>query len=372
MDQIPETVLQFGSGKFLRAFADLFIHQANAEGQNVGRVVVVQSTGEGRADLLNRQHGRYHVLVRGLAHGQTVDRVEEAASVSRALSAAREWSDVLAVARSPELRLVISNTAEVGYNLDPTDSPNITPPRSFPAKLLHVLHERYRAQQPGVIILPCELFEHNADMLRGIIIRLAEDWGLPGDFRDWLENECRWHNTLVDRIVAVAPPGHPLLAEDPLTTVAEPYALWAIEVKRLPSQLFRHPAITETTNVEPYFLRKVRILNAAHTALLSQAIPRGLRFVRDAVLDPAVGAWLHRLLFEEIVPVVEGRVDDAPGFANQVLERFRNPFLEHKLSDIAVYHEAKVKIRLVPTRDEFQAKFGKVPPLLEAAIAWKP
>jgi tagaturonate reductase len=371
MNGLPETVLQFGSGKFLRAFADLFIHQANTAGQAVGRVVIVQSTGAGRADLLNQQQGRYHVLVRGLANGQTVDRVEESASVSRALSAASQWTDVLAVARSPALRFIISNTAEVGYNLDPTDGPHSNPPSSYPARLLLLLRERHRAGQPGVTILPCELFLHNADRLCGIVTDLAAAWHMPVDFRTWLGSACQWRNTLVDRIVTVAPPGQPLLNDDPLTTVAEPYALWAIEVKQGPNNIFEHPAITVTPNAEPYFLRKVRILNAAHTALLSQALPRGFQFVRQSVSDPDIADWLNRLLFDEIVPVLEGRVDDPVGFARSVLERFHNPFLEHKLRDIAAYHEAKVKIRLLPTIDEFREKFGRVPPLLEAASKWR-
>ena len=66
-----------------------------------------------------------------------------------------------------------------------------------------------------------------------------------------------------------------------------------------------------------------------------------------AMNDPDIAAWLGRLLFEEIVPVVRDRVEDAEGFARQTLERFRNPFLEHKVSDILTYHDQKVKIRLV-------------------------
>src|SRR5207253_2604211 len=154
---------QFGSGKFLRGFTDLFIHQANEAGQRIGRIVVVQTTGDARANLLTEQGGRYHVAVRGLSSGEIVDRVEESASISRALFAARQWPDVLAVARSPQLRFVLSNTAEAGYNLDPADRPTSSPPAAFPAKLLLVLHERFRAGQAGIHLLPCELFEHNAD-----------------------------------------------------------------------------------------------------------------------------------------------------------------------------------------------------------------
>src|SRR6266849_4818945 len=110
MTPLPATILQFGTGRFLRAFADRFIHQANEEGQNVGRVVVVQSTGDDAAKQLNAAGGKYHVVVRGLENGQRVDRVEYVACVSRALAATHQWGEILNVARSPQLQYVLSNT----------------------------------------------------------------------------------------------------------------------------------------------------------------------------------------------------------------------------------------------------------------------
>jgi len=368
MSSLRETVLQFGSGKFLRGFVDLFIHEANREGQTVGRVVVVQTTGDSRANVLNQQNGRYHVLIRGLENGQVVDRVEAVESISRALVATQRWADVLAFARSPQLRCIISNTAEVGYTLDQADNASDKPPRSFPAKLLLVLKERYEAGQPGVTLLPCELFEHNADMLLGLLQQLADAWSLTRGFVEWLRRQCVWHNTLVDRIVSAQPTEHPLLARDALLTVAEPFAFWAIESKTGEVSPFRHPAIKTTIDVMPYFLRKVRILNAAHTALVTKAVPRGIATVREAVGDAEIAAWLDKLLFDEIVPVLRGRVEGPEEFAKQTLERFRNPFLVHKFSDIRAYHDAKVKIRLIPTRDEFQTMFGRAPTLLDEAI----
>ncbi|HEY7315161.1 MAG TPA: tagaturonate reductase [Gemmataceae bacterium] len=366
MTTLPETILQFGAGRFLRAFADLFIHQANEEGQAVGRVVVVQSTGDDRAAALNRQHGRYHVAVRGYEDGATVDRVETSASISRALVASSQWDEVRALARSPELRIILSNTTESGYNLDPGDKPNDAPPRSFPAKLLAVLRERFEAGRPGLTIVPCELREHNADLLRGLLLQLALDWNMPAALADWLQRECVWLNTLVDRIVVDPPADHPLRAEDAMLAVCEPYALWAVQQKTTP--FIRHPAVVWTPDVQPYFLRKVRILNGAHTALLIKARPRGFETVRDAVLDAELGPWLERLLFEEIVPVLEGRVEGPTEFARQVLDRFRNPFFEHQLASIATHHAAKVQVRLMPTREEFRAKFGRTPPLLQEVL----
>ncbi len=366
-----EAILQFGAGRFLRAFADCFVHQANAAGQDAGRIVVVQSTPGARAEGLTKRGGRYHVLLRGYRAGTLVDEAIEVASISRALVALDDWPAILDFARSPHLHTILSNTTEAGYELHAGDGPQTAAPHSFPAKLLQALASRHEARQPGVTILPCELFEHNARKLFGVVDGLAAAWGLPADFRAWLRDECRWRNALVDRIVIGTPAGHPLLADDPMLIAAEPYGLWAIERPAGAAPAageFDHPCVRRVPDVVPYHLRKVRILNGAHTALVAHARPRGFTTVRAAVEDPAIGAWLHDLVFGEIVPTLAGQVEGAEEFARQTLERFRNPFLEHQLADIAVNHDLKVQVRLLPTRAEFAAKFGKQPPLLSALL----
>jgi tagaturonate reductase len=369
MPPLQETVLQFGAGRFLRAFADLFIYQANQAGQNFGKVVVVQSTGDSRAGLLNECGGKYHVLVRGLESGRVIDRVEEVGSISRALVAASQWNDVLEIARSPDLRFIISNTTEAGYNLDPTDHAASAPPASFPAKLLAVLKARLDAGLPPPTVIPCELRENQANQLLGIVVQLARSWRFNEELIDWLQTRVCWLHTLVDRIVVGPPADHPLAATDPLLLVAEPFAFWALQEKPGARPFVNHPAIVRTPDVLPYFLRKVRILNGAHTALLIKARPRGFVTVREAMADAELSSWLEKLLFEEIVPTLEGRVDAPLTFAKQTLERFRNPFLEHKLADIALHHETKVKVRLVSTQSEYRTKFGRNPPLLNAVLA---
>jgi tagaturonate reductase len=369
MSALPETILQFGAGKFLRAFADLFIHQANAAGQAIGRVVLVQSTGDDRAGRLTQQGGQYHVVIRGYADGQTIDTIEPCASISRALHAGSQWADVLRVARTPELRFVLSNTTEAGYALDPADEASAAPPRSFPAKLLAVLHARWSAGQPGLTLIPCELREGNADQLFALVQQLAAQWQLPTAFQTWIGHECVWLNTLVDRIVTGTPSDHPLLASDALLTVCEPYALFAIQDKPGAYPFVQNPAIVRAADITPYFLRKVRILNAAHTALLIHVRPLGIPIVRTAVQTPSVRRWLERLLFEEIVPTLQGRVDQPAAFAKQTIDRFLNPFLDHKFSDIALHHAEKVRVRLEPTQAEFRALFGRTPPLLDEVLA---
>jgi len=371
-NSLPETVLQFGSGRFLRAFADLFIHQANQQGQKVGRVVIVQSTAGDRAGALASASGKYHVVIRGIENGQVVDRVEGCEAVSRALAAQTQWPQVLDLARSPHLATVLSNTTEAGYEIFADEKADDTVPRSFPAKLLAVLKARHEAGLPGLRIIPCELREGNAGLLKQIVLDLAARFGVAQATVKYIQNTCSWHETLVDRIVTGTPAEHPLLATDPLLTVCEPYALFAIHRagrEKLGQEFLKNPAIIWTDDVLPYFLRKVRILNGGHTALLLKAWPRGFRQVGEAVRDAENRAWLEQLLFTEIVPVLEGRCDDPSGFAKAVLDRFANPFLQHKLADIALHHASKVQVRLVPTLAEYEKKFGKKPPLLSALLA---
>lgn len=367
MAEQSEKILQFGSGRFLRAFVDLFVEQANRDGQAVGQIVIVQSTSPETAETLNAQHGRYHVLIRGIEAGSPVDRVEEVTSISRALYAGTQWDAVLELARSPELKYIISNTTESGYQLEAGDGPHTVPPESFPAKLLEVLRVRFEAGQSGVVIMPCELIEGNAEKLRQIVYDLACAWGLSKDLISWILRDCVWLHTLVDRIVVAGPKDHPLAKTDQLLILAEPFAFFALE-EHPQAPFVQHPAITRTPNVEPYFLRKVRILNAAHTALVIKTKSKKYTIVREAVQDKELRAWLERLLNEEIVPTLEGRVEGPAEFARQTIERFLNPYHEHLLADIAKHHEQKVRVRLIPTASEFEAKFGKKPPLLTELI----
>ncbi|HYW81367.1 MAG TPA: hypothetical protein VE890_17415 [Thermoguttaceae bacterium] len=365
---MDESILQFGTGKFLRCFADLFLHESLDPDRSTAPVVALQSTGTERAAQINRQEGRYRVAIRGLEDGNPIDRTIEVCSLSRALTAEHDWQKVLALAQSESLRTILSNTTEAGYALSPDDSADDTPPRSFPAKLVAMLQARHAAGLPGVTLLPCELLDANADRLRGLVLEQARAWRLSDTLIEWIQAECSWHNTLVDRIVSAPADDDPLLAVDPLFAVAEPFALWAIEGSPTVPGLTDHPAIELVQSVEPFALRKVRILNGAHTALVAKSLPMGFQTVRKAVGDAQVNAWLRTLLFDEIVPTLEGRIDGAEQFATNTLERFANPFLDHRLADIALHHDVKLRTRLAPTLDEYHKRFGRVPKLLSEIV----
>jgi tagaturonate reductase len=386
---LPETILQFGTGRFLRAFVDRFVQQANDEGQAVGRIVAVQSTGSDRAELLGGKRPGYHVLVRGYEAGELVERIDEVKSISRGLVAGTQWPQVLEVARSPQLKYIVSNTTESGYKLEPADTLHSGPPASFPAKLTRVLWERYQADQPPLVILPCELIERNAEKLRDLVKQQITAWQLPVTFEPWVREECVWLNSLVDCMVTRAPADHPLTKKDPLLIHAEPYALWAIQkppVRRAnesgilsvggrfldhPVKLFTHPVIQLVDDLTPYYLRKVRILNGLHTAMVGKFLGHGFQTVQEILADREAVKWVRGLLYEEIVPTIAYRISGVAEFADQTFDRLRNPFLAHQLADIAAGHEDKVRVRLQPTFDEYQKLFGKAPPRLAEVLGAK-
>ncbi len=357
------TVLQFGGGNFLRAFADLIIEQCNRSPAAVGKVVVVQTTGTHRVEALNQAGLKYHVALQGVLNGEVVDRTESVGCIDRALSSEADWREILEFAREPSLRWIVSNSTEAGFGLDPADSARSadTPPCSFPAKLLAVLLARHEAGAAAPTVLPCELIEHNGTRLRDLVLEQAARWNVSPEACEWLRDSCRWVDTLVDRIVPGPPKAHPLLGSDPLLLSAEPYALWAL---RSAEPLLDHPDVVHATDLAPFHLKKVRILNGLHTALVARAMPLGVETVAECLDHPVVGPWMNAVLFDEIVPVLEERVDDPAGYARTTLDRFRNPFLCHKLSSIALNHEAKVATRLLPTISDYEARFGKKPPLL--------
>jgi len=385
---LPERAVQFGTGAFVRGFVEYYLDEANRRGLFDGRVVLVASTGSGRDEALAAQDGLYTLAVQGMDAGEAVERLRVIGSVSRALSAAREWDAVLAVARDPNLELVFSNTTEVGIAYDAADRLSDAPPRSFPAKLARFLLERGRAfdfaDDRGLAVLPCELIERNGATLREIVLRHAAAWGVEPEFAQWVEHSVAFCDTLVDRIVPGAPPAEErarLLArcgyDDAMLTSCEVYRLFAIQppddaTRRRLRFAAADPSVLVVPDVTPYRERKVRLLNGAHTLLVPVALALRCETVREAVTHEAAGEFVRAAMREEIAPFVDA--EGAGEFAEEVLERFANPFVRHALIDIMLQATMKTRVRIVPSIVAYAEREGRVPPSLAfgfaAFLAW--
>jgi tagaturonate reductase len=381
---LPERAVQFGTGALLRGLVDALLDDANRQDLFGGRVVMIGSTGSGRDRALNDQSGLFTLVVQGLIDGAPRREFRVVSSVSRALSAATEWNEVLRCAENPDLELIFSNTTEIGIVFDETDAAggaSASPPRSFPGKLTAFLLHRARwsrfAAERAPVVIPTELIEGNGDKLKDIVLRLAEHWSVEPEFASWLAH-VRFCNTLVDRIVPGAPSAEYaseldgiLDYADGMITVCEPYRLFAIEGDAELRARLRFPAadagVIVAESITPYRLRKVRLLNGAHTTFVSLAILAGCTTVREAVEHPVVGGFLRSALLNEIVPSVD--VPGAEQFAREVMDRFANPFLHHLLWDITLQGTTKFKVRVVPSILDYRQRTGETPRALALGLA---
>lgn len=340
-------IVQFGTSRFLQAHVALFAHEARLSGQPVGPVTVVQCSGSveraGRVDAFGQP---YPVVIRGMVDGIPVERTVEVDIVDRGLSAARDWEVLISIFEG-RLAAVVSNTGDRGYEVPDTDrTPALldgTVPTSFPGKLTALLHRRWRADAGPLTMLPCELLPHNGSTLRSLVRDLARDAGGEPAFVEWLGTDVVWADTLVDRIVSEA--------LEPIGAVAEPYAIWAVERRPGLRMPFTHPDVVVVDDLEAHERLKLHILNLGHTVLaqrwLDAGSPAGVT-VRALLDGEEVRRELEDLYEREVVPgfAARGMERQARAYVATTMDRFRNPFLDHKLADIAQNHGAKVERRI--------------------------
>lgn len=359
----PIKVLQFGEGNFLRAFVDYAIQTLNNQCDFNAGVAVVQPLSGGMVETLNQQDGLYNLFMKGIWQGEEIQEKELISSIVKGVDPYKDFNTYLELAKLEELEFVISNTTEAGIAYNPEDRFDMAPPSSFPGKLTRLLFERFKhfngAKSKGLTIIPCELINHNADTLKKVILQYIELWQLEDAFKTWILESTHFHNTLVDRIV----PGYPkddiksynqqLEYEDRLIVSAEKFFLWVIEGgDELKAKLPFHKTeldVKIVDDMQPYRTRKVRILNGAHTTMVPFSILFGNQTVKETVDNPFTGPFVKAALFQEIIPTLDMDVQELENFADAVLDRFRNPFIKHMLSSIALNSISKFKVRVLPS-----------------------
>ena len=379
----PERVLQFGEGNFLRAFADYWFDMANEKAGWNGKCVLVQPIAQGLTQLINRQEGLYTLYLRGRQNGEKVDAKRVISSVSRCLNPyeKQDYDAMMDVAAGEALEYIVSNTTEAGIVYDPSCRLEDCPPASFPAKLTQVLLHRWRAGRPGVVVLSCELIDNNGKELLRCVNQYIKQWGLEEGFARWVNGDCTFCSTLVDRIV----PGRIRDAaeaarledesgyRDALIDVGEVFGVWNIEgpewlAEKLPFRAagLNCPVVPDVT---PYKKRKVRILNGAHTGFVLGAYLAGYDIVRDCMQDDVILGFMNRMLHEEVIPTLPLDRQDLEAFAAAVQDRFNNPFINHELMSITLNSTSKWRARNMPSLLEYAQTAGKLSPCLAMSFA---
>lgn len=379
----PEKVLQFGEGNFLRAFVDYWFDVSNEKVGWNGKCVLVQPIAPGLAKLINEQEGLYTLYLRGRQNGEKVDAKRVISSVSRCLNPYEkdDYDKMMAVAVSDDLEYIVSNTTEAGIVYDPACGLNDCPPSSFPAKLTQVLYARYKAGKPGIVMLSCELIDNNGKELLKCVNQYIEQWELEEGFAKWVNEDCTFCSTLVDRIV----PGRIRDAEevarleeingyhDELIDVGEVFGVWNIEGPewlgdKLPFKAagLNCPVVPDVT---PYKKRKVRILNGAHTGFVLGAYLAGFDIVRDCMQDDTVRGFMNKMLYDEVIPTLPLDKKDLEEFASAVSDRFNNPFVNHELMSISLNSTSKWRARNMPSFLEYKEEKGELPKCLTMSFA---
>ena len=383
--ELPEKVLQFGTGVLLRGLPDYFIDKANRAGIFNGRVVVVKSTNSGDTNAFDRQDGLYTICVRGLENGTRHEENIVNASISRVLSASTDWDKILECAHNPQLQIIISNTTEVGIQLVQDDIRK-HPPVSYPGKLLSFLFERYQAfggsEQSGMVVIPTELIPDNGKKLESIVLELAHLNGLDDTFIEWLEHKNHFCNSLVDRIVPGRPDKSFQLAieeelgyHDDLLTVAETYRLWAIEGNEKIKAILSFAEVDEGVKVEPnidlYRELKLRLLNGTHTLSCCPAFLAQCETVKQAMDDELISTFISELMLSELALAIPYSVDidTAKAFGTKVLDRFRNPHIQHFWLSITMQVSSKMKLRNIPILLKHYRESNDVPMLFALGFA---
>ncbi|MDY0303155.1 MAG: tagaturonate reductase [Sphaerochaeta sp.] len=383
----PERILQFGEGNFLRAFVDWMVDILNEQGDFNGNVVAVQPIAQGMGEMINAQNGLYTTVLRGVQGGERVEELRTIKSLSRVLNPyeAEGWQAYQAVAESPDLRFVVSNTTEAGIAYVEEAYTEERVQQSFPAKVCALLYRRYKHfggdPAKGLVFIPCELIDKNGEMLRSIVLRHSDEWGLEAGFRAWVEESCDFLNSLVDRIV----PGYPraeaaaleerLGYSDKVIVSAEIFHLWVIEYTK-------HPYSEElpfdkvglnviwTDDMSFYRTRKVRILNGAHTMSVLAAYQAGHQTVQDCIADKELlYPFMYNGIFEEIIASMDGSKKELESFAADVLERFENPYNPHQLLSISLNSVSKFKTRNLPSLLGYVEKKKALPKRLVFSLA---
>lgn len=379
----PIKVIQFGEGNFLRAFVDWMIQKMNDEGGYNGGIAIVQPLDRGLVGMLNDQDCTYTHFMKGIKNGEAISEYYKNDSIECALNPYADFQAYLDLARIDTAEVIVSNTTEAGitFNADDKfeDDANVT----FPGKLTRLLLERYNHvdgdRSKGFVLLPCELIDKNADHLKEAVLQYIDLWNLEADFKAWVLEANTFCNTLVDRIV----PGYPretieqvweeIGYKDNLVVESEQFNLWVIQGDEKVQAVF--PANQEGCNaifvddVTPYKMRKVRILNGAHTTLVPVGYLYGTRTVRESVEDPVINKFLTKAIYEEIIPTLSLSKEELETFAKEVIERFKNPFIKHYLMSISLNSMSKYRTRVLPSVVGYLDKFNRLPERLVFALA---
>ena len=369
LEHLETGIVHLGIGAFARAHLLWATERAlRQQGSKHWGVAGVSLRNPDTRDALGPQDGLYLVNLRGVdEQGSPHETLELISCLTRLLVAPENPQAVVDLLAAPTVRIVSLTITEKGYGLAPNGELNLTDPAiahdlsgepvpcSAIGYLIAGLARRHQAGLPGVTLLSCDNLPHNGQQLKQAVLGMSRV--IAPELCDWIERECRFPCSMVDRIVPrMTHDDRARLrakygVQDAWPVVGEHFFDWVIEddfVQGRPA--WELAGARFVADAKPWETLKLRMVNGAHSAIAYLAQSAGWTTVDQAVAHPLMRAYLQRLWSSEIEPTLPPLPGlDLTDYRARLLQRFANPALQHQTRQIAMDGTQKIPIRWLAT-----------------------
>jgi fructuronate reductase len=359
-------IVHLGLGAFHRAHQAVYTEGAmSASGATQWGICAVAQRSRTVLDELEPQDGLYTVVERGPS---TAFRV---LAPIRELVFATSQADLLASRIAASSTHVVTVTVtEKGYRHDPVTrrldltDPGILadaagqPPVTVVGQLVRAMQLRQRNNAGPLTVVCCDNLPSNGATLRGLVddfcslLPVADQPSL----RSWIDESVAFPSTVVDRITPATTSAdrgdvaNYLGLDDEGAVVTEPFSQWVLEDRFAGARpAWESAGAVFTPDVTPYEALKLRLLNGSHSALAYLGLLAGYEYIAEFIGVDGVAAFVGALMSEAAATVSAPSSVDVDDYEQQLLQRFANPGLRHRLAQIAIDGSQKLPPRLVAT-----------------------
>ncbi len=361
-------IVHLGLGAFVRAHLAVFNDDAlDSVGAAAGAawgITGVSLRQPDTRDALAPQQSLYTLALRD-GSGEALRVIGSVLEVLVAPEAPQAVLDRLAHAHT---RIVSLTITEKAYASDA--------PGSAVALIVQGLALRQALGRPPVTLMSLDNLPANGRVLRARVLALAAQQGLPA-LVDWIATGCSFPCSMVDRIVPRTTDADRarisagLGMQDAWPVIAEPFIDWVLE-DRFVAGRPEWPGVrfvAAQDDVAAWERLKLRMVNGAHSALAYLGVTAGWATVDAAMAQPALHSFIDTLLRDEVEPTLRG-VSVPPGYRERLLQRFANPALAHRCTQIAMDGSQKIAQRWLATLRERLAAGAPIAHLALALAGW--
>lgn len=376
-------VVHFGPGAFHRAHQAFYFDRMLALDPGLAISAVSLRSDAVRA-ALSPQDGLYSLTER-----EAEPAIRVIGSIKEALTAPADPQAVFARLAGPTVRFVTATVTEKGYCLTPAgdldvshpevghDLADPTRPQTVVGWLVEGLRRRRVEGHGGLAVLSCDNLSGNGARFRRAVLQFALARG-EAELARWIEGEVAFPDSMVDSITPAT--DEALRAEaaarlgliDAWPIQRERFAQWVVGGGLgADAATFAEAGVTLTGDVAAFERAKLRLLNGAHSTLAYVGLRLGCASVAEAMADARLSAFVEILMRRDIAASLTPTAGlDPSAYVTDILARFRNPAIVHKLSQIAWDGSQKLPFRLLETIAEALAAGRPVDRLVVGVAAW--